>query len=108
MDVINRGEIIAEGTPSEIKAKTCGRRIRCVSGLDIEIVRAFPGVIEVRRDRDSYEIRVAEAEPVLRELLRRDSSVSGVEVVGAGLEEAFLALTQNGKGSSESQTPGRQ
>lgn len=106
--VINRGEIIAEGTPSEIKAKTCGRRIRCVSRLDIETVRAFPGVAEVRRDRDVYEIRVAEAEPVLRELLLRDSSVRGIEVVGAGLEEAFLALTQSGNGSSQPQTSGRQ
>jgi ABC-2 type transport system ATP-binding protein len=106
--VINRGEIIAEGTPSEIKAKTCGRRIRCVSSLDIDTVRAFPGVAEVRRDRDSYEIRVADAEPVLRELLMRDSTVRGIEVVGAGLEEAFLALTQNGNGSSEPQTSGRQ
>jgi ABC-2 type transport system ATP-binding protein len=104
--VINRGEIIAEGTPSEIKAKTRGRRIRCVSTLDIETVRAFPGVAEVRRDRDSYEIRVAEAEPVLRELLLRDSTVHGIEVASAGLEEAFLALTQNGNGIS--QTSGRQ
>ncbi|MGO9648043.1 ABC transporter, ATP-binding protein [Candidatus Sulfotelmatobacter sp. SbA7] len=106
--VINRGEIIAEGTPSEIKAKTCGRRIRCVSRLDMETLRAFPGVVEVRKDRDAYDIRVAEAEPVLRELLMRDSSVSGIEVVGAGLEEAFLALTQNGNGSSQPQTSGRQ
>jgi|HubBroStandDraft_5_1064220.scaffolds.fasta_scaffold00714_13 ABC-2 type transport system ATP-binding protein len=104
--VINRGEIIAEGTPSEIKAKTCGRRIRCFSSLAIETLRAFPGVADVRMDRDAYEIRVAEAEPVLRELLRRDSTVHGIEVVGAGLEEAFLALTQNG--SSGPQTPGRQ
>src|SRR5580704_8515068 len=106
--VINRGEIIAEGTPTEIKAKTCGRRIRCVSRLDMNTVRAFPGVAEVRRDRDSYEIRVADAEPVLRELLLRDSTVRGIEVVGAGLEEAFLALTQNGNGSSEPQISGRQ
>ena len=106
--VINRGEIIAEGTPSEIKAKTCGRRIRCVSRLDIETVRAFPGVVEVRRDRDVYEIRVAEAELVLRELLQRDSGVHGIEVVGAGLEEAFLALTQNGNGNSPPQISGRQ
>jgi|HubBroStandDraft_6_1064221.scaffolds.fasta_scaffold00173_34 ABC-2 type transport system ATP-binding protein len=106
--VINRGEVIAEGTPSEIKAKTCGRRIRCMSSLDIDTVRAFPGVAEVRRDRDSYEIRVADAEPVLRELLLRDSTVRGIEVVGAGLEEAFLALTQNGNGSSEPQISGRQ
>jgi ABC-2 type transport system ATP-binding protein len=71
-------------------------------------LQSFPGVAEVKRDRDIYEIRVADAEPVLRELLLRDSSVHGIEVAGAGLEEAFLALTQNGNGSSEPQTSGRQ
>jgi ABC-2 type transport system ATP-binding protein len=106
--VINRGEIIAQGTPSEIKAKTSGRRIRCVSSLQIETVKAFPGVMDVKRDRDVYEIRVVEAEPVLRELLLRDSAVHGIEVAGAGLEEAFLALTQNGNGNSQPQTSGRQ
>jgi ABC-2 type transport system ATP-binding protein len=91
--VINRGEIIAEGTPAEIKASTAGRRIRCVSSLDVETVRALPGVIEVRRDRDALEIHAAEAEPILRELLMRDTRISGIEVTSAGLEEAFLALT---------------
>src|SRR5277367_778297 len=85
--VINRGEIIAEGTPAEIKASTVGRRIRCMSSLDIELVRTLPGVIEVRRDRDALEIRAASAEPILRELLRRDGGLSGLEVSGAGLEE---------------------
>src|SRR5580700_3993798 len=91
--VINRGEIIAEGTPAEIKANTAGRRIRCVTSLDIEIVRSLPGVIEVRRDREGLEIRVRSAEPILRELLVRDTGLSGIEVTSAGLEEAFLALT---------------
>jgi ABC-2 type transport system ATP-binding protein len=91
--VINHGEIIAEGTPAEIKTSTAGRRIRCVSTLDIETVRAMPGVIEVRRDRDAFEIHAAEAEPILRELLMRDTRLSGLEVTSAGLEEAFLALT---------------
>ncbi len=93
--VINHGEIIAEGTPAEIKASTAGRRIRCVSSLDIETVRAMAGVIEVRRDRDALEIHAAEAEPILRELLRRDGDLSGLEVSSAGLEEAFLALTKD-------------
>src|SRR5271165_2633966 len=91
--VINRGEIIAEGTPAEIKASTAGRRIRCLSSLDIGTVRALPGVIDVRRDREALEIHTASAEPVLRELLTRDSGLSGIEVSSAGLEEAFLALT---------------
>jgi ABC-2 type transport system ATP-binding protein len=91
--VINRGEIIAEGTPAEIKASTAGRRIRCVTSLDIETVRGLPGVIEVRRDRAGLEIRAGAAEPILRELLMRDAGISNIEVTSAGLEEAFLALT---------------
>jgi ABC-2 type transport system ATP-binding protein len=91
--VINRGEIIAEGTPAEIKASTAGRRIRCVTSLDIETVRGLPGVIEVRTDREGLEIRAGAAEPILRELLMRDAGLSNIEVTSAGLEEAFLALT---------------
>jgi ABC-2 type transport system ATP-binding protein len=91
--VINRGEIIAEGTPAEIKASTAGRRIRCVTSLDIETVRSLPGVIEVRTDRAGLEIRAGSAEPILRELLMRDAGLSNIEVTSAGLEEAFLALT---------------
>jgi len=98
--VIHRGEIIAEGTPAEIKASTAGRRIRCVSFLNIETVRTLPGVIEVRRDRDALEIRTVLAEPVLRELLTRDPGLSGIEVTSAGLEEAFLALTGANNGAA--------
>src|ERR1700690_2759776 len=35
--VLNRGAVIAEGPPAEIKAKTSGRRIRCVSRLSPEV-----------------------------------------------------------------------
>jgi ABC-2 type transport system ATP-binding protein len=66
-----------------------------VSFLDIETVRALAGVIEVRRDREALEIHAAEAEPILRELLMLDPTLSGLDVSSAGLEEAFLALTQD-------------
>jgi len=105
--VINQGTIVAEGTPAEIKAQTTGRKIRCVSRLDIETVRALPGVVAVRQDRDALEIRVAQAEPVLRELLARDAGLSDVEVTSAGLEEAFLSLTQNNDNNSTAAVTGR-
>jgi len=98
--VINHGEIIAEGTPAEIKAKTAGRRIRCVSSLDVSTISALPQVLDVQQQQGAYEIRVTEAEPVLRELLMRDPALSAVEVSSAGLEEAFLALTQNPESQS--------
>ena len=93
--VIHQGEIIAEGTPSEIKAKTAGKRIRCVSRLSIDILRQIPGVTEVKEDREAVEIHASIAEPVVRELLARDANLSGLEITSAGLEEAFLALTQD-------------
>ena len=93
--VINHGTVIAEGTPAEIKARTAGRQIRCVTRLPIATVCSLPGVMEVRSDRGAFVINATVAEPVLRELFRRDPEVSEIEVTSAGLEEAFLALTRD-------------
>ena len=43
-----------------------------------------------------------DAERVARELLARDPDLSGLEMSGAGLEEAFLTLTAS---RAESETP---
>jgi ABC-2 type transport system ATP-binding protein len=99
--VINQGEIIAQGTPAEIKSKTSGKRIRCITSLSIASLRQISGVTEVKEDREAVEIHAVEAEPVLRHLLERDSSLSGLEVTSAGLEEAFLALTQDSSQNSK-------
>jgi ABC-2 type transport system ATP-binding protein len=93
--VINRGEIIAGGTPAEIKAKTSGKRIRCITTLGLTRLRQIPGVVEVREDREAVEIHSGEAECVVRELLALDPSLSGLEISSAGLEEAILALTNS-------------
>jgi ABC-2 type transport system ATP-binding protein len=93
--LINKGSIVAEGTPTEIKSRTANRQIRCVSSLPIGEVCAIPGVLEVHADRESLLISTACPDDVLRELFRRDQRLSGVEVISAGLEEAFLALTNN-------------
>jgi ABC-2 type transport system ATP-binding protein len=100
--VINKGEIIAEGTPAQIKAHTSGKRIRCITSLSIDLLRGIPGVTEVKPDREAVELHTGEAEHVLRELLVRDAQLAGLEVTTAGLEDAFLALTQekNGNGSN--------
>jgi ABC-2 type transport system ATP-binding protein len=101
--VINQGEIIAQGTPSEIKAETAGKRIRCITSLNLSVLRQIPGVTEVKEDREAVEIHTTEVEPVVRELLARDPKLSDLEITSAGLEEAFLALTQdNGQNGNQS------
>src|ERR1700675_2714696 len=93
--VINQGEIIAEGTPAEIKAQTSGKRIRCVTALSVASILRIPGVTAAKQDREAVEIHAAEAETVVRALLGYDPALSGLEITTAGLEEAFLALTKD-------------
>jgi ABC-2 type transport system ATP-binding protein len=93
--VINRGQIIAEGTPAQIKAQTSGKRIRCITQLNLASLRQIPGVTLAQQDREAVELHTGAAEPVIRELLARDANLSGLEITTAGLEEAFLALTQD-------------
>ena len=93
--VINQGQVIASGTPAEIKSRAAARRVRCVTRLTLEQVQAIPGVQQARTDRNAVEIFSPRAEPVVAELLSRDPSLTELEVSNAGLEEAFLALTRN-------------
>jgi ABC-2 type transport system ATP-binding protein len=91
--VLSRGRIVALGTPAEIKARAAARRIRCVARLTVAEARALPGVASARQDGAALEILTGAAEAVVGELLARDPGLAGLEVTGAGLEEAFLALT---------------
>jgi ABC-2 type transport system ATP-binding protein len=91
--ILQRGRVVADGTPAEIKARVAGRQIRCVTRLTIEQVAALPGVRAVRREGAAIVVNAADAEPVARELLARDAHVSDLEISPANLEEAFMAVT---------------
>jgi ABC-2 type transport system ATP-binding protein len=93
--VISQGAIIAEGTPAEIKSQTSGKRIRCITELSLSALLEIPGVTGAKQDREAVEIHTGEAELVVRALLARDPSLSGLEISTAGLEEAFLTLTRD-------------
>lgn len=93
--VIHEGKAIAQGTPAEIKHHVGGRRIRCITRLDAAWVRNLPGVSEVAQDREALLIRADAPEPVLRKMLAADPSLHGLEITAAGLEDAFLSLTQS-------------
>ena len=92
--MIGAGQVIAEGTPAEIKSRVVGRKVRCRTVLTLPEVAALPGVRDVRRVGELTELFTAEAERAVFELLRRDPALSALEVRGADLEEAFLTLTQ--------------
>jgi ABC-2 type transport system ATP-binding protein len=91
--VINRGRVIADGRPDEIKAHAAGKQISCRTQLTREALSALPGVTRVDTEGDGVRLITAEAEVTVRALLLQDATVAGLEIRSAGLEEAFLALT---------------
>jgi ABC-2 type transport system ATP-binding protein len=95
--VLSKGRIVADGPPHAIKASAAGRRVRCVTALDDLTLARLPGVRSMRRDGRAVELLTSDAETLARELLMRDTALAGLEITGAGLEEAFIALTSPAK-----------
>ena len=93
--VINRGRIISEGTPAEIKRSSGGRTIRCQTRLSEEFLLTLPTVDSVNFNQGSVTMRASDAETVVREMLLRDETLSGLEIAGPALEDAFLVLIKN-------------
>jgi ABC-2 type transport system ATP-binding protein len=91
--VLNKGKIVSEGTPAEIKSVSAGRKIRCRTRLTADFLRTLPGVTSVEQSSDDVVVMTPRAEDVVREMLMRDETLSGLEIAGPALEDAFLALT---------------
>jgi ABC-2 type transport system ATP-binding protein len=98
--LLNTGRIVADGPPHAIKAQAGGRRVRCVTALDDETLGRLPAVRSLRRDGTAVELLTGDAEGLARDLLARDPSLAGLEITGAGLEEAFMALTGRSAGGA--------
>src|SRR5262252_4368118 len=92
--VIDRGMVIADATPAEIKSSVVGKRVSFTSPLLLSEVD-LAGLPYSRLDIDRERVRFFSNDPeaVLRDLFRRGVEIHDLEVVGADLEEAFLALT---------------
>ena len=93
--VIDRGVVIAQGRPAEIKARVPGRRVRAQTSVSLAVASQWPGVARASREGPWLELLVGSAEPVLRALLDLDPSATEVTVTEPSLEEAFLALTSD-------------
>ncbi|MGH8163716.1 MAG: ABC transporter ATP-binding protein, partial [Rhodanobacteraceae bacterium] len=92
--VLNRGKVVAEGSVEAIRAHVAQRRIRCISALNVETLRAWPSVTRAEREGDRLNIVTTEAEAVLRRLLVADPGLRELEVQRAGLAEAFVEITR--------------
>jgi ABC-2 type transport system ATP-binding protein len=99
--VINKGKVVCEGTPAEVKSLGGGngsrnvKLIRCATTLAVGLLQAIPGVTQVDVADGVAQITSTTPEATLRELLALDQGLHSLEVASPALEDAFLALTSN-------------
>jgi len=95
--VMADGQIIADGTPAEIKSKAGGKIIDLRTDAPKAQLMALPGVEEISQVGDRYQITSRAAEETLRALFAAGVEVSDLSVSRAGLEAAFIGLTRRGE-----------
>jgi ABC-2 type transport system ATP-binding protein len=93
--VIDRGLVIADASPQEIKSKVAGKRLQfTATGLTEKDLDGLPISTTTIKDH-TVLLLTNQPEAVLRELFRRGIEISELEVSGADLEDAFISLTRH-------------
>jgi ABC-2 type transport system ATP-binding protein len=94
--LVSRGRVVADGTPSEIRAMSSGRRVSAtwdgVGPGDAAGLRALPGVEDVELRGDTVLVQAADSDLVARHLLTA-TPAHDLQITSRGLEDAFIALT---------------
>jgi ABC-2 type transport system ATP-binding protein len=92
-----RGEIVADGPATEIKATVGTRTIRAtLPGVDPAVLGLLPGVTHVETRGEAVILNCSDSDATIRALLTAYPKARDIEIRGAGLEQAFLQLTGNG------------
>jgi ABC-2 type transport system ATP-binding protein len=94
--VINEGRIVADGTPSQIKAETTGRVISFTAGTSIttDSLRELPGVTNVEWNGRRAKLYSSDTDRLIALLIDRRLEMRDIEIQSGGLDDAFQALIQ--------------
>jgi ABC-2 type transport system ATP-binding protein len=88
------GRIVADGAPTEIKTRIGTRTIRAtLPGVPVGELERLPGVSSAERHGEAINLRCTDSDEAIRALLDAHAQARDIEISGAGLEDAFLALT---------------
>ncbi|HTZ07727.1 MAG TPA: ABC transporter ATP-binding protein, partial [Acidimicrobiales bacterium] len=92
--VINHGRVVANGPGATLKAAVATRQVSFVTDRpDEQLFDQLEGVTDVRMRGTCVSLDSLDADATVRALVRTGACFRDLEVTGAGLEEAFVALT---------------
>ncbi|HXM87360.1 MAG TPA: ABC transporter ATP-binding protein [Solirubrobacteraceae bacterium] len=88
------GRIVADGPTNEIKAMVGSRTLRAtLPGVELDALARLPGVSAADRRGEAIVLTCSNSDGAIRALLAAYPAARDIEIVAAGLEQAFLALT---------------
>jgi ABC-2 type transport system ATP-binding protein len=91
--LLRQGEVVADGTASEIKALSAGRTVRAtLPGANEAELLQIPGADSVELRGDTVLIHASDSDAVARYLLS-STPARDLEITTRGIEDAFIALT---------------
>ena len=103
--IIDQGRIVAEGTPSELKARVSSDvvQLETSESLDAVTLSRIPGAQEVHAQGNDWVIQVATSEEFLPQLFSRihPNEIRKISVEKPSLETVFLQLTGHRIGEEE-------
>jgi ABC-2 type transport system ATP-binding protein len=90
------GRVVADGPTTEIKGMVGSRTIRAtLPDGPTEDLEALPGVASAERHGEAVILTCTDSDAAIRAFLQRFPAARDIEIVGAGLEQAFLQLTSD-------------
>jgi len=93
--VINRGTVVANGPGATLKAAVASRQVRFVTAHpDERMLDQLAGVTDVVVRGTGVTLISLDADATVTALVHSGLEFCDLEVTGAGLEEAFVALTE--------------
>jgi ABC-2 type transport system ATP-binding protein len=91
--LMRQGDIVADGTAAEVKARTSGRMVRAtLPNADVAALQAMSGALTVEVRGDTVLVNATDSDAVARHLLTA-TSAHDLEITSRGLEDAFISLT---------------
>ncbi|GLV94213.1 ABC transporter ATP-binding protein [Streptomyces lavendulae subsp. lavendulae] len=96
--VLHQGRLLADGTAAEIKARAGARKIAFdldgAEPVDEQLLRALPGLTRFERHGATVRLQSADADETVHAVYALGIRPRNLEVAGLGLEQAFIALTE--------------
>jgi ABC-2 type transport system ATP-binding protein len=104
--VINRGRLLADGSPAEIKTRAGARRMSFrIQNVDEAFLLGLPGLVHLEIRGDLVHVQATDSDAALYAILDAGYRPREIEVTSLGLEQAFLAITSQDDASASAASP---